>query len=223
MIAGAGLSSWVFAALFVAGAAGGAQTGGSDPRATELESRLKLAKSDRFYLVLEPSRGTLTILYRGAILREYAVESVDVGARSLLFVEAASPAGWATRPWEEGRLDPPRERPRQEMHVTSQGVLVDETPAPPQDAEARASAPAHFRIEFPGGLTLEFGSPHEATGGMLSRAVGRMRGWWSGAANALARADEDRVRLRIRLASRDGEALYRSLPEGTGFVMISGT
>jgi len=180
-------------------------------------THLDLAKADRFYLVLDPARGTLTLAYHNAILREYAVESIEVGSRSVLFVDAGIPEGWERHAWEGGRLDPAKEEERRELHVTSEGVAVKGKTADPSESpeapEPPPEPPRQFRLRFAGGLTLEFTSARPA--GVVARAAS----WMGGAARALIGSREDRIRLRLRLPGPDAAALYRSLPPEPGFVL----
>jgi len=182
-------------------------------------TQLDLAKSDHFYLVLDPERRVLTLSYHNAPLREYAVESMSVGSRTVLFMQSGAPKDWASHAWASGRLEPEKEIERRELHVTSEGVAVKGETADPEKApeapEPPPAPPRSYEIHFAGGFTLEVNAAEPA--GLLSR-VG---GWLGGAAHALIGSDEDRVRLRLKLPDEDAGALYRSLPPEPGFVIAS--
>lgn len=220
--AGSGMRAalWTLALLAATAAAAPARKEPPKPEAPAPAALtlLDLAKSDRFYLVLDPGRRVLTLSYHSATLREYAVDSMSVGSRSVLFMRSEGPEDWAAHAWADGKLYPAKEIERRELHVTSQGVAVKgETADPSSRPEAPApppSAPRAYRIQFNGGFAVEITSAEPA--GFLSRAGS----WLIGAAHALAGSADDRIRLRLKLPQADADALYRSLPPEPGFVLL---
>jgi hypothetical protein len=185
------------AALLVSGAfalctgASGAAAPGDDAKVRALAARneslrreLELAEGDAFYLVLDERGSMLTLMFKGAPLRETAIESAEIG-------EPRARHGAGDEPidlhaiWSSGDLHPPRINVREEVvpppvagtptaepeppaERAEQGEFLegaappaDATPEPvveveiPKTPEELYPVPVSYEIRFAEGLTVE--------------------------------------------------------------------
>ena len=88
-----------------------------------LERLLTLAASNQFYLLLEPERGRLRLIYEGADLRDWAVIEAAVGRRRVLFSDRSLPGDWWESVWQDGELEPAREVDRAVIDPPDGGPL----------------------------------------------------------------------------------------------------
>ncbi|MFH1679586.1 MAG: hypothetical protein ABIH26_02965 [Candidatus Eisenbacteria bacterium] len=191
-----------------------------DPRKTA-ETDLLSGKS--FYLVLDPEARSVRLMLKGALLDEYPVEEIRVGAPRILFFSQESQDDWTARIWADGRLDPPRTQKRIEYTPPDSALALDSLqpalPIPPT-AEEAYHVPPVYRVRFRGGLTLVVESAPDST------AQGKPSGVevvWSRLAER-ARAFFDsfsggRGRVLLCMRAEDAQRLYRSLPPGSCFLV----
>lgn len=193
-------------------------------RTAQLERELELAGSKDFYLLLDPAAGTLRLMLRGAELQRFNVLGLQVGHSRTLWISRRSPMSWQGVIWSKGTLVPPRPTDRIviEGEAPGKGETEPEPPPIPPTAEELYRVPARFHIRFDGGLAIEI-RPREA-----DASAGRMawlRTWWvtrwGDVAAALGFSGHDAVRLRVVLAPKDAESLYRSLPPSVSLLVAT--
>lgn len=179
-----------------------------------LESRLELASSGQFYLILDPWSGHLGLYLEGTELRRFDLATVEVGAPRIAFVPSELPRGWWRGVRDSATLDPRRTRDRLRIQVPKGGAVdgAPEIPVPPPPEEA-IRVPRRFRVHFEGGLSLivDPAAPagrHTGIIDYLSEAFDSVRFW-----------SRDRVRVRVVLTRADADALFRSLPPGSAFLV----
>ena len=130
-------------ALALLPAAGSAGARGDDAatasavaaRNESMRRELELAEGDAFYLVLDDRASTLTLMYKGAPLRETSIASAEIG-------EPRASHGGDDEPidlyaiWSAGALHPPRINVREEVIPPPiAGVETPQPEAPAQRAE----------------------------------------------------------------------------------------
>lgn len=187
-------------------------------RSAALRNAMDLSRDGRRFLVLDPSRGTLTLYLGATPLRAFPVLSVGAGERRLRVGRGTAREDWRTARWEESRLEP--EVHRERRTIVSDSVeapdltgAVDWVPLPPEEA---IPTPPRFVIHFAGGLGMEV-----VAAGVDSTAahVGlwqRMRH----TARGFLPSNLDRYRIRVVMAADDAGDLYRSLPDSAAFVAV---
>ena len=154
-------------------------------RNESLRRELALAEGDVFYLVLDDKTSMLTLMYKGAPLRETRLESAEIGAPRARHGDGANAPLDLYAPWTGGNLHPPRINVREEVvppplagatpeappagaQRAEQGefeegeVPPDATPVPtveeveiPKTPEELYPVPLGYEIRFAEGLTLE--------------------------------------------------------------------
>lgn len=187
-----------------------------------LEKLVELASSKEFYLVLEPEAKLLKLMFEGAILREFDVLDAAVGQRRVLFLEQAPPERWQTEIWQDGSLRPARTLRRTEIvpPQRSDTSAVPELIIPPTPEEM-FPAPQRYRIQYWDRRTLEIvGQAPSESRRFWTRLPGRFLAGVSSVAGTLWPWDPDAVRLRLVLPLDQAQALYRSLPEHTKFLLV---
>jgi hypothetical protein len=131
-------------ALFaIASHATAAATGDDADKAAALAARneslrreLALAEGDSFYLVLDDETSMLTLMYKGAPLRETRVESAEIGAPRARHGDGADAPLDLYAPWTGGNLHPPRINVREEVVPPPlAGATPEALPAGAQRAE----------------------------------------------------------------------------------------
>ena len=188
-----------------------------------LEQLVTLATGKDFYLVLDPSAMSLTLMLRGAELRRYPALALSVGVPRRAWVRRAAPGAWQDVIWRGGRLDPPRALDRELITAPPAGATGAEAPpvVPPTPEEAYP-VPLRYHIRFGDGPAIEI-RPREADA--KAGRWSRFSAWWSARwrdAGAALRAHPDElVRLRVVLAPEDAETLYRSLPPDTALLVAT--
>jgi hypothetical protein len=187
-----------------------------------LAKELTLAKGKEFYLLLDPQAGTLKLMYRAALLQQYAVNGLEVGVPRVAYRTRGDAEAWRGRLWDGGALDPPRELDRVEVQApppTAEGTEV-EVPVPPTPEE-KYPVPARYHIRFAGGLSIEVRPPgSEAKLGFWARMGSGLASWWADAKAAMSPSPTDTVRLQLALSKQDAESLYRALPPATKLLVL---
>jgi hypothetical protein len=193
-----------------------------------LQHRLELANGDKFYLVLDPATSSLKLMLKGAVLQDYAMQALEIGAPRVAFATRSLPDGWRGRVWERGNLVPPRELDRVEIIAPPPSKNADEDNAPPvpipQTPEEKYPVPHRYHVRFEGGLSIEirrFGEQEDKTGfwAGLGKSLGN---WWADAKAVLSRSspEADDIRLRVLLRPADAESFYRALPPDTRLLVL---
>ena len=171
-------------------------------------------------LLLDLAPPRLRLLHGGALLREYAVSSVEVGRPAVLSISRTAVPPETGRIWTLERLDPERRFSRPIILPAAPGADVEtvEIPPPPEDA---IPAPDRYLLRFGGGLTLEVvgdGSPRDSAWATWPRlARWRLRDLGQSA------AWRPEARLRLTLPSPEAGALYRSLPPSVQLIVRQGS
>ncbi|MBZ5639385.1 MAG: hypothetical protein LAO51_11620 [Acidobacteriia bacterium] len=195
---------------------------------TLLQRRLDLANGDRFYLVLDPATSSLKLMLKGAVLQDYAVQALEVGAPRVAYAARTLPDGWRGRIWERGNLVPPRELDRVEIVAPPPSKNADEDNAPPvpipQTPEEKYPVPHRYHVRFEGGLSIEIrrqGERESASG--FWNGLGKSLGiWWADVKAVLSRSspEADDIRLRVMLRPADADSFYRALPPDTRLLVL---
>jgi len=191
-----------------------------------LQSRYELATSDTFYLELDPASSLLDLRFKGALLQQYHLLGMEVGIPRMLFRPRALPPEWQGRVWELGNLDPPRQKQRSELTITTLGDTayadsVQRSFGVPLTPEQLYPVPHRYHVRYDGGLSLEVRFPAGTDSIKPHQSVGRILGsWWADLVSAVDSQRGDRVRLRIVLAPDEAKSLYRALPPDTRLLVL---
>ncbi len=189
------------------------------------EKELDLAKGDAFYLVVDPNANTLTMNFRGAVLREFPMLGLEVGRPSVAFVRKASGSGWQGQVFEKGELDPPRPLDRTVIVApppTREGTELD-LPVPPTPEE-KYPVPSRFHVRFEGQVSLEVRTNEaDPNLGFFAKLKFGVAHWWHDARSALGGGEADLLRLRLALAPEDAKSLYRALPPAVKLIVLPKT
>ena len=193
-----------------------------------LQRRLALAEGDQFYLVLDPAGSSLKLMLKGAVLQDYAVQRLEVGAPRVAYSTRALPDGWRGRIWERGNLVPPREQDRVEYVAPPPSDNPDEEAGPPvkipQTPEEMYPVPPRYHVRFQDGLSIEFlrlGQQEEKTG-FWTGLGNSLSHWWADAKAVLSHSspEADDIRLRITLEPGQVDSFYRALPPDTRLLIL---
>ncbi len=188
------------------------------------EQRAALAASDDFYVVVDPVRNKLVLMLKGATLREYPIEALQVGAPRVAFRQRHLADDWQGRIWKGGALVPARDHERIEI-IPPDSTKVDSTNAavlePPPLPEDMYPVPPRYHVRYTGGLSLEF-RPHELDESQkwTARISNGLHGWYRDMRAALAEQPEDVVRLRILMQPEHAASFYRALPPSTLLLVL---
>ena len=147
--------------------------GADDPRAgvarlqranALLQRQLELAAGKDFYLVLDPSAGSMTLMLKGARLQQFSVRGLQVGHPRVSWVDSRDPRHVEDVVWARGELDPPRLLDRLVIQAappakegTGQAGKEAEPAAPPipPTPEELYPVPSRYHIRFADGLSVE--------------------------------------------------------------------
>jgi len=186
-----------------------------------LEALAELAKGEAFYLVLDAPAGTLKLMFKGAELRTFAIEEVQVGLPRVGYLERTAVGAWRGRIWTGGELDPPREIERVHLAVPEPGAEEEPEVLIPPTPEEAYPAPLRYHLSFPGGPALEIRPLDSAEdAGFWSRLASWWVSYWSDLWAAFATEPDERVRLRLQLSPDEAGALYRSLPPNISLLVV---
>lgn len=194
-----------------------------------LEKRVEMANGKEFYLLLDPTAGKLKLMLQGAVLRDYAVQGLEVGSPRIAFRSRDLESGWTGRIWSQGNLDPARDREREHVQIPDSTVMamqdsVAPKPKIPLLPEEIYVVPHRYHVRYEGGLSLEV-RPLELdeSASFWRRTRAATARWYHDFRASVAKRPEDVVRLRLILAPTDAASLYRALPPDTRlFVMPRG-
>ena len=215
--------------------------GADDPRAgvarlqranALLQRQLELAAGKDFYLVLDPSAGSMTLMLKGARLQQFSVRGLQVGHPRVSWVDSRDPRHVEDVVWARGELDPPRLLDRLVIQAappakegTGQAGKEAEPAAPPipPTPEELYPVPSRYHIRFADGLSVEV-RPRESdkTVGRWSRLRASSAEKWHDIWSAVRSRRRDAIRLRIALDPKDAQSLYRSLPPSVRLIVIPG-
>jgi hypothetical protein len=191
-----------------------------------LKRHVDLSRGDAFYMVLDPNALRLKLFLRGAVLQDFRVQGLEVGAPRVAFVSRGLPKDWEGRIWTDGKLDPPREQERVEMVAPppSTDENEDNAPAPPipLTPEEAYPVPARYHIRYGGGLALEV-SPGSVSGekkGLWAGISDAWSAWWADVKAVARKEPKDALRLRMTLSTEDANSLYRALPPETKLLIV---
>jgi len=186
-----------------------------------LEALAELAKGPDFYLVLDAEAGTLRLMLKGAELRAFVVEGVQVGLPRVAFLRRESPVAWRGRIWAGGELDPAREIERVHIAVPPPDAEEEVEAIVPPTPEEAYPAPLRYHLVFPGGPSLEI-RPLDSSedAGWFSRLASRWVSYWGDLWAAFTTEPAERVRLRLQLSPEDAGALYRSVPPNVSLLVV---
>jgi hypothetical protein len=223
---------FLLAAAVCAGDASAQKTTAPPPDAEEAKrlaravairaKQLELASGKGFYLILDPSNGTLRLFLKAAVLHTWKLEGIEVGAPRIAFVSRGLPHDWEGRIWAKGALDPAREMDRFELVAPPPRPDGTETniPIPPLPEEA-FPVPPRYRVVFDGGLAIEVRPPSAGeSAGFLARAASTIRIWWRDFVRAVSPSPDDRIRIRLVLDREGADSLYRALPPDTALLVL---
>lgn len=215
-------------AVVLAASVAMAARAGADPRAdirqlaldTEvLRKMVALASGEEFYVVLDPNARTITLMLKGATLRHYEVQAIELADPQVAFVSRGDAHDWQGRIWSRGSLVPTREQDRVEIKVPPPGAEETEQEAViPPTPEEKYPVPPRFGIRYEGGLFVEIRSEGDDAPHQTFRH--RLAAWWEDFKEALRPHPTDRIRLRLTLELADVEAIYRSLPPDTKLLAL---
>lgn len=186
------------------------------------EKQLDLASGKGFYLILDPSQGTLRLFLKAAVLHTWHLEGIEVGAPRIAFVSRGLPRDWEGKIWTKGALDPARELDRYELVAPPPKPDGTETniPIPPLPEEA-FPVPPRYRVVFEGGLAIEVRPPSAGeSAGFFARVANTIRIWWRDFVRAVSPAPDDRIRIRLVLDREGADSLYRALPPDTALLVL---
>lgn len=188
-----------------------------------LQKLAALASGKEFYLLLEPRRKVLKLMFAGVVLNEYPVLEVKLGRREVLFVERELPDGWLDEVWEQGQLEPRRSLQRREIVPPSGSAAPpaeEEVVIPPTPEEA-VPAPDFYHVRYKSGKALEIRAAGvESRDGLWARTFAALRSRIKEVTAALLPSGSDTVRLRVVLERENARMLYRSLPDNSSFFMV---
>jgi hypothetical protein len=113
--------------------------------------------------------------------------------------------------YAEGTLDPPPQRTDEFLGASADSTRIDPewTPLPPEELIPN---PTRFRVEYSGDMVLEVLADSTGTAGLSfkERLLDGVQALWS-----------SELRVRVRLAPEEAGALYRALPPGTKFTVVT--
>lgn len=184
-----------------------------------LKDWLAKAGTDSFFLVLDPTAGTLQLVLGGVVMRTFPVSEVEVATPRRWGAAAKLPKDWHERVWTGARIDPPHPGARMEIVGPEVGTASGEVLVPPTPEEA-IPVPSLYRVRFAEGLALEVTGGQAEQKGELPPSelpVGLGEKW-----RMLRQGAPDLVRVRLRLQPEHYAEMYRSLPPGTDFVVLHG-
>lgn len=186
------------------------------------QKQLDLASGKVFYLILDPTKRTLRLYLKAAVLHTWPLERFEVGAPRIAFVSRGLPDDWVGRVWNKGTLDPARELDRFEMVAPPPRPDGTETTIPiPRLPEEAFPVPARYRVVFDGGLAIEVRPPSAGEGGgFFARVANTLRIWWRDFVRAVSPSPDDRVRIRLVLDREGADSLYRALPPDTALLVL---
>lgn len=186
-----------------------------------LERQTHLAADGRFYLVLDPEADELRLMLGGAVLRQFPVTLSGVSHPRLLFVRPEAGPAWLTSVWRHGSLAPPR--PITSVVLDAPEAPVEEAVEPailPPTVEESMPVPPRFFVRFADGLALEIVRTDRPQAGFAADATHRFRNHWADVIAVTSRTRRDAVRVRLGLANSVADALYRSLPDDIGLMVV---
>jgi hypothetical protein len=190
-----------------------------------LQRQLELAAGKEFYLVLDPSAGTLSLMLKGARLQRFSVRGLQVGHPRVSWVGVWDPRHVEDVTWSQGELDPARQLDRLVIQAAPPGKDGAEPPAPPipPTPEELYPVPSRYHIRFADGLSMEI-RPREAdaTVGLWTRARASSAEKWHDIVSAVRSRGRDAIRLRMVLDPKDAQSLYRSLPPAVRLLVLPG-
>ena len=186
-----------------------------------LETKAELASGDAFYVILDPSGRSMTLVAEGRSSCAGTTWRASTGrGPRVAFVARGDAPEWQGKIWKGGTLAPQREQDRVEIKAPPPGADESTQPEPvvPPTPEEKYPVPVRYGIRYEGGLFLEILPVGEAH---PNKSMGnRFCAWWDDAKEAVSSEPTDRLRLRVSLRHEDAEALYRSIPPGTKLLVL---
>jgi len=232
LLAGFALLAGCILVLHGSGSAGGPQANDADARQALqrlaadvylLEKRAALASSDSFYLLLDLQNSRLVLQLRGAVLRDYRFEALEMGEPRVVFRPRHLAGKWEGRIWSAGNLVPARDRERTLIVPPDSTAAADSTQPfklPPLPEEIYP-VPDRYHVRYAGGLWLEVRPQQlDASVKKSSRLRTTLAVWYRDVREAVKQEPEDTIRLRLVLRPEDAASLYRALPPDTHLLIL---
>jgi hypothetical protein len=176
-------------------------------------AKARLAASGRYYLELELAAGLLHLCHSGASIATYPLRDLSVGRPRVFLVPRGEDPPWVGAVWTDGRLEPERQINRIRI------VPGDESTVPTPDApgvippsmDELIAVPGTFEIRFKGDRAVQLILAGEVPGARMQSPKWGAR--WREFLAAIGLAPADAVRVRAKVAAKDGAALFRSFPD----------
>lgn len=185
---------------------------------SQLELRLELARSDRFYMELDPDTSELRLLFGGVVLKTYPVLSMARATPRLAFLPLGGTLPFTHRLWANGTLDPHRPEVRLEIQPPDDDADSAAAPPPLPPHFEDMHVPGSFRLRFEPHMVLAISSPRPPVSKSFLATLGSV---WDKLVEARDAALDRRSRLHLTLERADAEHLYRSLPPDTQLIVLS--
>lgn len=189
----------------------------------QLEKQVELADGTDFYVIVHQDKSKLSLMLKGAVLREYPIEAFQVGTPRVAFRHRHWADDWQGRIWTEGTLVPTRDRERIEIIPPEAGAAPDSTPkfTPPPLPEELYPVPKRYHVRFAGGLSIEV-RPQELdeSVGLWGRMTTAVHVWARDVRAVLSSEPEDTIRLRIVMQPEHAASFYRALPPSTRMLVL---
>ena len=96
----------------------------------DVDLQLQLARSEQFYLELDPAQRSLRLQLAGVALRTYPLLAAETGVPCIAFVALAEAATFSGKVLPAGRLEPPR--PEMRLEILPPPANADSTTPPLQ-------------------------------------------------------------------------------------------
>ncbi|HXV76457.1 MAG TPA: hypothetical protein VD788_09065 [Candidatus Polarisedimenticolaceae bacterium] len=167
----------------------------------------ELVEGERFYLVLDIDRRSLSLKLGGVMLHELPIESIEVGRPYRFFFEHDGPKPIRARLHRQSSLSPPRLPLRLPVEIPEEADVETQTIMLPPEPETAIAVPRRFFIRYREGVVLEFRTGRRDLGQRINDRVA-----------ALFRGPE--LRLRLVLERRAAEIFYRSVPRETDLLVL---
>lgn len=189
---------------------------GKQPTGPELQ--LQLARSERFYLELDPARRSLRLRLEGVALRSYPLLRAETGVPRIAFVPLAETTPFGRGVLPAVHLEPPR--PEMRLEILPPPADADST-SPPLQLPPRFDempVPWTYRLGSVGDFTLVVTSPRRATQASPKTILGILRDKLVEVKEAFSSRGSV---LRLTLSRADAEHLYRALPPDTSLLVLA--
>jgi hypothetical protein len=183
----------------------------------DVDLQLQLARSEHFYLELDPGEHSLCLRLAGVALRTYPLLAAEIGMPRIAFVPRRAAASFTGKLLPPARVDPPR--PEILLEILPPPADADST-TPPLQLPPRLDempVPWTYRLHFGADLTVVVTSSREIEQHRLPAALGTLSDKLHEVTQAFMTKDPV---VRLTLTRDDAEHLYRALPPETGLLVL---